>query len=160
MTDNPDPTNNGKTDTTNTGEKIPLDGETLQELKEVKTEDPILTEYGSQGSDENPFTELAEKWFPNRDDWQGKTRISPPQAHALSLARAMTIVYPEIEELNPFLMSMIINYEQYQTSIEGLSREQQVSVLKSMFGDATEVGEENRSMIMGMLNGNVGDDND
>lgn len=141
-------------------EKPVLDPELVEELQNIPVEDNLLTEYGSPGSqsDDSQDISFAEKWFPDKDNWQGKTIIQPKQARALAAVRAMPEVWDELEDLEPFLDSMVTDYEQYLTSIEGISRNQQSKILQAMFGGETEKEERRRDMIMSAFAGDTEDE--
>lgn len=124
-----------------------IDPEVKEELEEIPGENPMLVEYAGNGDGENDSISFADKWFPGGSEWQGKTDITADQAHALSLVRAMTEYYDELEDLEPFFESLITNYEQYLTSVEGKAREQQVSILRSMFGSGGDLEEAQRSAL-------------
>lgn len=122
--------------------------EKLEEVKDVKMEDPILTEFGSsQSNDTDNRLEFVREWFPSKDDYRGKTRISPQQARALTVMRHLPQIYgeellgdneEEIEAMLNLLNSLADNIEIYQTSMGGKSREEQKDILELAFGGHNE----------------------
>lgn len=139
-----------------------LDPELKEELENKQVEDPMITEYGSgaDSSDGNEDISFAESWFPSKDEWQGKTIITPDQARALAAARHLPQVFDELEDLEPFLEGFINDYEKYLTSIEGHAREQQADILTAMFGGETAEESKRRDMILGAFAGDAVDNDD
>lgn len=120
-------------------EKI-IDPDLKEELENVKTEDPLLTEYTSGGGGDGHGESIgfAGQWFPDESEWQGKTNITEGQAKALAMARHLPDVFEELEPLRGFLNDTLDDYEMYRTSIEGLAREQQMKILMSIFGGSPD----------------------
>lgn len=115
-----------------------LDPNLVSELEDIPAEDPFVTEYGARGGGEDSKKiDFAQQWFPNEDEWQGKTNISPHQARDLALVRALPKAFPELEPSEKFLHTLVDNYEMYLTSIEGKSREDHVSILRALVGAGT-----------------------
>jgi len=147
------------------GEVMEINPELKQMLGEIPTEDPFLTEYGSQKENpDNPHTDLIDKWMPESDDWQGKTIITAQQARALAVGRQLPELIPELSDdeygVGHVLKDLIKDYEQYLTSIEGLSREQHVDVLQSVFGGPSNMEKENRTMLLRAFSDRVNDGDD
>lgn len=138
-----------------------IDPDLREELEDLPAEDPFVTEYGTSmgsGSAKEESINFADKWFPDWDQWQGKTRITPRQARALAAVRALPLMWEELEDLEPFLDQFVRDYEMYLTSIDGVAREQHADILRSMFGGEAEQEERRRDMIMGAIAGVAQDD--
>lgn len=134
-----------------------VDDDLVDELEETPLEDPFITEYGTDhtGEDGEDPIAFAGDWFPGADEWQAKTAITPHQAHALAVVRQLPDLYDELEELEPFLDNLVQDYEMYLTSVGGASREQHVSILRSIFGGDAEEMEETRNMLLGAFAGSA-----
>ena len=135
--------------------------ELLDELKQTQTED-LFTEYFGKG-DESKIGEsidFAKDWFPSKENWSGKTKISAHQAHSLSVVRNFTKVFDEVNHLDEMFDSFVTDYEIYLTSVEGLSREQQLSILKNMFGGPSDSDEEAKNMFRTMLADRMGENDE
>lgn len=129
-------------------------------LKNDIPSEQLLTEFNKGGQSNEDKTEFTKEWFPGSEEWQGKTDISYHQAKALALVRNLHLVFPEIDDLELFLNNTVTDYEMYLTSVDGLAREQQASILKSLFGGSTEESENTRNMLMTALAGKKDNDND
>lgn len=139
-----------------------IDPELKEELENLPAEDPFVTEYGTSlgsNSAQEESISFADKWFPEHDEWQGKTRITPQQARALAAVRALPLVWDELEDLKPFLDRFVTDYEMYLTSIDGLARDQHADILRAMFGGEAEQEERRRDMLFGAIAG-VGQDDE
>lgn len=139
-----------------------LDDELVEMLEsDVPNEDPILTEYMGGGDSGDDRTGTAAAWLPEPDEMKDETFLSPAQAKALAVGRAYDRLFPEAN-LSPetAVMREIFNdFEKYLVSIHGMGREDQVTVLASMFGKTVGEGSEtaeNEATIS--LISNAGDD--
>lgn len=133
-------------------------GETIEEVDDILVEDPTLVEFGSdKGNQEDSRLEFVREWFPEENDWRGKTRISPTQARALTVMRHLPNIYGEEllgkkeEELAKLLNSLADNIEVYQTSIGGQSRAEQKDILELAFGGHSEKRESQETSMMDRL---------
>lgn len=142
MTDN--------TDNSDSSEPL-IDPDVQEELENIPGEDPFLTEYASGNGDESDSINFISEWFPDSNEWQGKTEITPKQARALSLFRALPHAYDELSDMEPFIVNLLDNYEKYLTSIDGKAREQQAGILKALVGGESEMTEDERSAMMSMF---------
>lgn len=138
-----------------------IDPALVEELEETPAEDPFLVEYmtGSGGKSQESL-KFIEKWFPDKDAWEGKTRIRAHQAHSLAAVRQITKVFDEVEHLEPFLEDMVNTYEQYLTSIEGQSRQEHVEILRTLFGGPETDKAESQSALMSAFAANLEQDED
>lgn len=135
----------------NNGDSV-IQDDVREELENIGSEE-LLVEYGKSSGDDNQKTRFVEKWFPSGNEWQGKTNIQPHQARALALVRHLDDYFEEIEELGDFLREVVTDYEMYRTSIDGEAREQQVSIMRAMFGADTSEEQTNRAMRSFLANG-------
>jgi len=131
-----------------------LDDELVGYLEnDVPHEDSVLTEYmgGSSMGDGDERTQTIAGWLPESGEMKDETFISPQQAKALAVGRAYNQLYATVdmsEEL-AIMQSIFDDFEKYLVSMHGMGREQQVSVLQSLFGTSGGVGEsgENEATI-------------
>lgn len=130
------------------GEEPLIDPDVKEELEDIPGEDPMLVEYASRGKDDREEISFAGDWFPDSDDWMGKTNITPEQARPLALVRLMPDMFDELEDLRPLFEDFVNDYEKYLTSIEGEAREQQAGILQSMFGNESGLEEATTSLAM------------
>lgn len=139
----------GDTMTDNNNNRLTIDPQLKESLSNINQEDPLLTEYGTPGKSnaDRPQFEITEQWFPQPDDWQGKTRIHPRQAQALAAARILPKAFDDLEPIEEYLIDMINNYEMYLTSVDGKSREEQTRVLEAMFGEDPELTEGGNALM-------------
>lgn len=136
-----------------------IDPELQEALENVNDESQIIGQYSGDGnSGDTEGIEFVGEWFPNEEQWQGKTAIAPEQARPLAMVRHLPEVFEELEDLEPFLEGAIRDYEQYLTSIEGGSRQQQMQILKAMMGGATEEEEAAGRAVMSMFSAPTDDD--
>jgi len=134
------------------GDKPLIDPELEEDLKEVKPEDPFLTEYASMSkSGSSEKTNVASEWIGEGNDWKTKTKLSAEQIIAMTQIRMMPQVFPELDEIDSVLMGLVQDMEKYAVSHEGLSREQQVSVLRAMFSGEHHEDSDRRSMLLSAL---------
>lgn len=137
-----------------------LDPDLKEELSDVLSEEEIVGMYGGAGGKEERMP-IVENWFPNADEWQGKTAIQPHQAHALALAKHLPEAFEEISGLEGFIQNIINDYEMLLTSIGGQSREQQKNVLRALFGAGTaQESEMAQSFISSLAAGKMEENND
>lgn len=133
-----------------------LDDEVKEELENVVSEDQLIGSYSSDGNGSEKVPVL-QSWLPEGDDWQGKTVVNAKEARVLAMARNITTAFDEVEHMEPFINNLLTDLEQYLTSVDGLSREQQKQVLTAMFGKTPEK-QEAQSMMLGALAGKDNDD--
>lgn len=147
--------------TNNDQEEPVVDPAVVEELEDMNKEDPLITEYFTGGADsDTERVDFVETWFPDADEWQGKTDISYVQARNMALVRIIPLVFDEVEELKPMLDQLVDNYEKYLTSVDGVAREQQASILRSMFGGPGDMDDETTGMVKAALTGSMGDRGD
>lgn len=105
---------------------------------------------------------LYEDWMPGAEQYQGKTHIAQHQAHALAAVRQLPKVYEMlgiyVDGFDQFIQGLVENYEQYATSIEGESREQQMRVLMAKAGVHADIEEGQRAMWSRLLSNEPVDD--
>lgn len=142
-------------------DEMTLDPDLLESLENVKSEDPLITEYGTPGKgQDNEGIHFAKGWFPDSDQWQGKTNITEPQAKKLAAVRNLSKAFPQVAHMEDFLTSMVTDYEMYKTSVEGESRKEQMRVLKSIFGGTSEAEETTQSLVSTILSDKVNENED
>lgn len=124
-----------------------VDPELVEALERIPKEDPLITEYGTAGKGgQQEAIDFVSQWFPQKDNWQGKTKINENQAKALALFRHLPELFDEIEDLQGFIEGFTNNYEQYLTSVDGESRIQHTEILKALFGKST-ANDETESLL-------------
>lgn len=143
--------------------RIDPDDEVMDATEGVKNEiAELVGGFSKEGKDSGDELGLYEDWMPGKDDYQGKTHITHHQAHALAAVRQLPDVYEmlgiHVEGFRKFIIGLIEDYEQYATSIEGESREQQMKVLMAKAGVHAEGEEATRAMWARMLNGTGDED--
>lgn len=136
-------------------DKEAIDPRVEEELEDINSEEEIFGSYHTDGQAGEKI-ETVNNWLPDKDNWQGKTVVNEQEARLFSVARSLPKAFPEIEEKEPFIDEMITNMEMYKTSANE-AREQQVSVLGSMFGSTGEEGSIG-SAVRGFIAGNEEND--
>lgn len=135
--------------------------ELRESIEGKSSEADLFAEYFKSGGDSADSEKItaAEKWLPGEDEWQGKTNIYPNQARCLAIIRHYFQYFDEIDDLEPFVIPMIEDYEMYRTSVEGQARSEHVGIFKAMFGGHTETEESAANWLQAMT-GNIekGDD--
>lgn len=143
--------------TNNQSQQKTIDPKVINELQSVLSEEEIVgMGMREKGSEEK--IPLVEGWFPQKEEWSGKTNISLFQAHNIALAKTLSLAFPELKPLEKFIQESLTNYEMLLTSVEGVSREQQMNVLMSMFGGGSKEQTESQTALMTALAGNLGDE--
>ena len=138
-----------------------LDPELVEELEETPAEDPFIAEYMTQGGGKSEESlRFIEKWFPEANEWQGKTKIESHQAHSLAVMRNIGELWPELKPIMPFILGSIEDYEKYLTSIDGEARKEHVDILRTLFGGAEVDEAESRSQLMNMFANKMQQDNE
>ena len=136
-----------------------IDPDLKEELEETPAEDPFLTEYMTgQGGKSEESLRFIEKWFPDEDEWEGKTNIEAHQAHSLAIVRNMEKFFDELEPIMPLINSTVEDYEMYLTSIEGEARKEHVDILRTLFGGPQTDETESRSALMAAFANNMQDE--
>lgn len=120
------------------GNGFALDPRVEQELEKANTETDFMGSYVTDG-DQSDKIPLVTDWLPDGDEWQGKTIVNDREARLFAIARALPYAYQEEfaemdGDMNGFITTLFHNLEQYLTSRDGVSREQQKEVLMAMFG--------------------------
>lgn len=145
------------------GVRIPISEDVKEETDDVGNEvAELVGHFGKDGKGSSEELALYENWMPDAEQYQGKTNISLEQSHALAGMRQLANVYEllgiEIDGLEEFLIALIRDYEQYQTSVDGKSRKEQVRVLMAKAGVSADMEDAGRTLMSRMLTG--GDDDD
>lgn len=112
-----------------------LDDELVEQLQQTPHEESIIAGYERGKSDESDKVNFAQEWFPDKDQWAGKTIINPSQAKALAVARNLAGIFPELQQSDATIQDILDKYEVYLTSIEGNARNQHELILRAAFGD-------------------------
>ncbi|MFP4017835.1 MAG: hypothetical protein ACOCT9_00985 [archaeon] len=134
----------------NNEKNLKIDPEVKEELEDTVAEDPFLTEYATpnQSGQKSEKIDVTSEWIGEKDNWQTKTKLSADQIIAMSQVRMLPKAFPELEEIEDILIGTVKNLEQYAVSHGGLSREQQVDVLRAMHGDETPSEGAERAAIL------------
>lgn len=125
--------------------------EVQEEIDESVTEENLIGGYLSESGDNEEKLGIVENWFPGKDEWHGKTNISPKQARAVAIAKHLPTIFHEIEEYDEFLELMIDDYMKLLTSVEGVSRNEQMKVLQSLFSGVADEEQEAESFVRSMI---------
>lgn len=136
-----------------------MDKEVEEELRSKMTEEEIIGMYGSGGSKEERMP-LVESWFPNESEWGGKTNFTEKQPELITLAENLPNAFPTLKPVEPLLQSFIDKYEMRLTSIEGVSRDQHMRVLRGLFGGGTQGEGDNPSALQIALSAGNNEDED
>lgn len=147
----------------NQEDKPTLDSEVEKELDSIVAEEQIIGQYGSgEGSQER--LSLVKSWFPETDNWDGKTKINARQARSIAIARNMAKVFPELVIAEEFIQTVIEDYEILLTSVkdknEETARDDQVRIMTSMFGGVPENDDVAQSALGQMIAANSEDNDD
>lgn len=135
-----------------------IDPEIEQEVEEALGDEDIIGRYmGGSGEERIP---LVSDWMPDGDEWQGKTIITKQEAIAHALAKNLSYAFPEVRPMHDFIESSVNDLEMLLTSVQGRAREQQMEVLRAMFGAGKADMEEASTMAMTALAGAQQEDND
>lgn len=116
-----------------------VDNAVLEEVEGVNDEiSELVGRFGKNGGSGGDELGLYEDWMPDSDEHEGKTHITPHQAHALAgmmnLPAAYDLLDMHIEGLDGFLTQLAKDYMKLLPSIEGESRDQQMRVLMAKAG--------------------------
>lgn len=134
--------------------------EVEKEIDEYISEEQLLGGYISGGSGDSEKLPLVENWFPSENEWHGKTVISPQQAQAVAVAKHLTTVFDEISEYEKFIDGVIDDYMKLLTSVEGVSREQQMQVLMALFGGSMDEEQEAENWMKAAISARESDSNE
>lgn len=137
------------------GEEYTIDSDVKEELENVVSEEQIIGTYTSDAQN-GQKEQVVSNWFPDSAEWQGKTVVNAREARVLSMARNLPKAFEEIEHMEPFIDELISDLEKYLTSVDGISREQQKSVLMALFGES-QTDDAARNMVLGALAGDTDD---
>jgi len=140
-----------------------LDDELMQMLENAPKEDPFITEYATNeisGEIEGRTMDMVENWFPEKEQIEGKTTITPDQARALALVKHMPDLFEELEDLDVLFEDIIQDYQLLLTSIGGESRREQASILRSIFGGPSSEEMAERNAFLKLFAGDIGEENE
>lgn len=125
-------------------------------------EESIVTGSADTGDDEqNDELEFVRDWFPNPDDYRGKTNISAKQARYLTVMRHLPDIFPDMmgsDDMKALLNDLADNVERYQTSINGKSREQQQEILKLVGGGQQQDMDQKQNQMLDWYMKDMGQD--
>lgn len=129
-----------------------LDPRVEKEVDKALSDEDIVGSYMKGGGNEERIP-VVRSWLPDSEQWQGKTIITKDEAIAHARAKNLAKAFPEIKPLEEFLESTINDLEMLLTSVEGRSRDQQMEVIRGMFGAGKVDEEEARSRVMTAIAG-------
>lgn len=129
-----------------------------RETSEALSDEDIIGRYMG-GSGDSERIPIVKSWLPGGDEWQGKTIITKREAVAHALAKNLSQAFPEIRPMEEFIESSVNDLEMLLTSVGGRGREQQMEVLRAMFGAGKLDAEEAQSMAYTALAGQMEDEN-
>lgn len=134
-----------------------LDPELVDQLEDTPHEEQIIAGYVNDGSSDNAKVDLAKTFFPAKDEWKGKTVINHQQAKDLAVARNLADIFPDLQDIDPIMQSILDDYEQYLTSVEGKGREELAQILRASFGDQS-LGENSEQQSVTIFHGEDNED--
>lgn len=134
--------------------------EVEKEIEESISEDSLIGGYLAGKGNENEKLPIVESWFPEAEEWHGKTRVTPRQAQAVAIAKHLPIIFDEIDEYDKFIENMIDDYLKLLTSVEGVSRDQQMQVLQSLFGGVSDEENEAKSFMKAAISAGESENNE
>ena len=145
--------------TNENGEVIPPEIE--EEIENALSEEEIIGSYSNSSGDNGERLSIIREWLPGGDSHKGKTNISIHQARAIALAGNITTVFDEMpDEYAEYIDEVIDDYLQLLTSVDGVSREQQIHVLASMVGSGEKEEQETESAVRAAISATKEDNND
>lgn len=111
-----------------------LDGETPEGEEEEleEEEDPGAAWHTSS---RGPGREdMVANYLPEQNDWGAKTRLELNDPGAVAALRQFSVMFPEVEDLQPVIDEFLFDFLKMRTSIGGASRSEYQRILESMFG--------------------------
>lgn len=112
------------------------EGESVDEymdgLDEIPTES-VITQYGEERG-ANEAIDAVEAWMPDTDEMKDETNIDASQVKGLAAARTLPKFFPELTPIQDAIDDQLDDYEKYAISQDGKGREEQVDVLRGVFG--------------------------
>lgn len=110
----------------------------MTDTEEVTDEEEIAeTLFRGGGPDRE---EMASDYIPEGDDWLAKTILDVNDPAAIAALSNLGTIYPEVDDLQPFVDDVLDNFLRGKTSVKGRSREEYKKILMSMFGSTDDDG--------------------
>ena len=78
--------------------------------------------------------EMAADYLPGEDEWIGKTHLDDGDPAAIAALRNLDAMFPEVEDLQPLVDSVLDQLFRGRTSVNGMSREEYKNILEGMYG--------------------------
>lgn len=145
------------TESEENGQGYNLDPRVREELENTTTEEQIIGMYSSEGGGEERIP-LIESFGPDSEQWGGKSFFQPGQPRAITLADNLVEAFPVLYPQKELIDTVVTDYQMRLTSLDGLSRDQLMKILMSMFGNSPgENGETPGSIELAL---SAGPDND
>lgn len=111
---------------------------------------PELASKLEEGGDLPPAFQFLEKYFPDKDDYDQKTRISSKKiAQQIAKFKIIEKLYPEISnddtspediDMGDSVQEYLDNVEKLNVSVEGKSRDEYEEILKALLQGLHEAG--------------------
>lgn len=141
------------------GDEWSLDPRVEKEIEEALSDEDVVARFMGGSGDEARIP-LVRDWLPGGDEWQGKTIISKREAIAHALAKNLHHAFPTIRPMEDFIIDSVNDLEMLLTSVDGRARDQQMEVLRGMFGAGKVDHEEAMTAGMTAIAGEIRKDND
>lgn len=84
--------------------------------------------------------EMASDYLPESDDWLAKTLLDVNDPAAIAALANLGTIYPEVDDLQPFVDDVLDNFLRGKTSVGGRSREEYKKILMAQWGKSEEEG--------------------
>jgi len=81
---------------------------------------------------------MTSDYLPGSDDWLAKTLLDINDPAAVAALSQLGEMYPEVEQLQPFVDETLTEFFKAQTSVGGMSREEYEDILRSMYGNNSD----------------------
>jgi hypothetical protein len=112
-----------------------------QEDGEQPSAQPVFPERGPNREG------MTADYLPDSDDWLAKTLLDINDPAAVAALSQLGVMYPEVDDLQPFVDETMDEFFKAQTSVGGLSREEYHEILSSMYGGSKD-GKGDQNIVM------------
>ena len=131
-----------------------LDPKLIEALEQHNHEDLLVEFDGSKKNGNDERLQIVREWFTPENDYRADTYLEPEQVYALTLLGNIDNMYEtlDLEDMQHWIDNVTDDMVRYLVSREGFARKQEENVLRSVFGDNSEMSPADRdSMFMKML---------
>lgn len=85
--------------------------------------------------------EMAADYLPGEDEWIAKTHLDVGDPAAIAALRNLDAMFPEVEDLQPLVDSVLDQLFRGRTSVNGMSRVEYKAILEGMYGGKSDDGQ-------------------